>query len=183
MNAQPAAQADTLEELVSKAAIESKEIVWKVRRLGEIFDRLIRTVSDPYEQRRLSAHYERCVTTGGLMFRVGWSKSRGVSGGQTSRGEYCVAFECYESMPYVTDLSNPDYERKRRIMGCQDVTEKCDQMEQETYKWFSDLHGDWQNFIGSWPASQDVDEMRTIYNESVEKFLVFWSTIRTQNGE
>ncbi|GKZ82352.1 hypothetical protein AnigIFM56816_007164 [Aspergillus niger] len=86
-------------------------------------------------------------------------------------------------MPYVTDLSNPDYERKRRIMGCQDVTEKCDQMEQETHKWFSDLHGDWQNFIGSWPASQDVDEMRTIYNESVEKFLVFWSTIRTQNGE
>ncbi|PWY75614.1 hypothetical protein BO83DRAFT_387632 [Aspergillus eucalypticola CBS 122712] len=172
----PIAKDDQIEILVYQAAVESQAALSTARRLIEIFNNLLRNVRDPGERPRLSAHFGRCVTSNGLLWRIGSSKSRGISAGQAAQ-------ECYDSMPYVTDINNPDGERKRRIMGCKDVTEKIDEMETETYKWFTDLSGDWQNFLGYWPPSSEVDEMRALYGHCIAKFLAFWQAIRNANQE
>ncbi|GLB20387.1 hypothetical protein AtubIFM61612_010319 [Aspergillus tubingensis] len=111
----PIAKDDQIEILVYQAAVESQAAPSTAWRLIEIFNNLLRNVSDPGEQARLSAHFGRCVTHNGLLWRIGSSKSRGISAGQAVQ-------ECYDSMPYVTNLNNPDGERKRRIMGCRDTS-------------------------------------------------------------
>ncbi|OJZ79888.1 hypothetical protein ASPFODRAFT_38498 [Aspergillus luchuensis CBS 106.47] len=129
---QHAVQDDPLEDLVYQAAVQSQAALSTARRLVDISDILIRNVSDPSDQARLSAQFGRCVMNinSGLLFRIAWSKSRGISGGKTAQGKYY----CYDSMLYVTDFNNPDGERERRIMGSRDVTDKIDEMEEETCK-------------------------------------------------
>ncbi|GLB00065.1 hypothetical protein AtubIFM57143_008765 [Aspergillus tubingensis] len=115
----PIAKDDQIEILVYQAAVESQAAPSTAWRLIEIFNNLLRNVSDPGEQARLSAHFDLLLAKygkhNGLLWRIGSSKSRGISAGQAVQ-------ECYDSMPYVTNLNNPDGERKRRIMGCRDTS-------------------------------------------------------------
>ena len=58
----PIAKDDQIEILVYQAAVESQAAPSTAWRLIEIFNSLLRNVSDPGEQARLSAHFDRCVT-------------------------------------------------------------------------------------------------------------------------